>query len=241
VALVPLAALGFYLRVPLPDIASQPKQHAREIAVGTDFWLCFFIMLFGAGAECTMLQWSSTFMEKAAGLPKLLGDYAGVLMFALLMGSSRLIYSLFSKKLDVAKFMLYGAVAAVVSFPLTALSNSGWLNLAGCALTGLAVGMFWPGTLVLGSQRYPKGGAWLFAIIALGGDVGAAFCPWLAGLLVDNASKIPFLATLGATLTPEQLGLRSALAFSTIYPLIAGILLMVFIKRRGQISALRRI
>ncbi len=233
-ALIPIIALVLYLRVPLPDIQSQPKQHAREIAVGTDFWLCFLIMLFGAGAECTMLQWSSTFMEKAAGLPKLLGDYAGVLMFALLMGTSRLIYGLFSKKLDAAKFMLYGAIAAVVSFPLTALSDVGWLNLAGCALTGLAVGMFWPGALVLGSQRYPNGGAWLFAILALGGDIGAAFCPWLAGLLVDHASKIPFLSALGAGLTPEQLGLRSALTFSAIYPLIAVVLLAVFIKRRGR-------
>jgi len=235
-ALIPIAALILYLRVPLPDIQSQPKQQAREIEFGIDFWLCFLIMLFGAGAECTMLQWSSTFMEKAADLPKLLGDYAGVLMFALLMGTSRLIYGLFSNKLDAAKFMLFGAVAGVISFPLTALSDTGWLNLAGCALTGLAVGMFWPGTLVLGSQRYPNGGAWLFAILALGGDIGAAFCPWLAGLLVDHASEIPFLSALGAGLTPEQLGLRSALTFSAIYPLIAVVLLMVFIKRRGEKS-----
>jgi len=237
-ALLPIAAFLLYLRVPLPDIQSQPKQPAREIAVGSDFLICFFIMFFGAGAECTMTQWSSTFMEKAAGLPKLLGDYAGVMMFALLMGLSRLIYALFSKKFDLAKFMLYSAAAAVVCYPLTALSDISWLNLAGCALTGFAIGMLWPGTLVLGSQRYPNGGAWLFAMLALGGDFGASFCPWLSGLLVDNAYKIPFLSNLGTGLTSEQLGLRSALTFSTLYPLIAVILLMVFIKRRGEKSVL---
>jgi len=71
-------------------------------------------------------------------------------------------------------------------------------------------------------------------MLALGGDFGASFCPWLSGLLVDNAYKIPFLSNLGTGLTSEQLGLRSALTFSTLYPLIAVILLMVFIKRRGE-------
>ena len=173
-------------------------------------------------------------MEQAVGLPKLLGDYAGIMMFALMLGLSRLLHGLFSKKLDLAKYMLVGAAAAILFYPLTAFSNIPALNLAGCALTGFGAGMLWPGTLVLASERYPRGGAWLFAMLAVGGDSGASFCPWLSGLLADNAANIPFLANLGAGLSPEQLGLRSALGFSTVYPIITVVLLIVFIRRRDK-------
>ncbi len=235
-AIVPVVVFLMFLRAPMPDIQAHPKQSSREIAKGLDFVLCFFIIFFGAGVECTMVQWSSAFMEKAVGLPKLLGDYAGVMMFALMLGLSRLLHGLFSKKFDLAKYMVVGAAAAILFYPLTAFSNVPALNLIGCALTGFGAGMLWPGTLVLASERYPRGGAWLFAILAVGGDCGAAFCPWFSGLLADNAAKIPFLANLGAGLTPEQLGLRSALGFSTIYPFIAVILLIIFMNRRKKNS-----
>lgn len=233
-ALVPVIEFLMFLRAPMPDIQAHPKQSSREIAKGFDFVLCFFIIFFGAGVECTMVQWSSAFMEQAVGLPKLLGDYAGIMMFALMLGLSRLLHGLFSKKLDLAKYMLVGAAGAILFYPLTAFSNIPALNLAGCALTGFGAGMLWPGTLVLASERYPRGGAWLFAMLAVGGDSGASFCPWLSGLLADNAANIPFLANLGAGLSPEQLGLRSALGFSTVYPIITVVLLIVFIRRRDK-------
>ncbi len=233
-ALIPILQFILFLRAPMPDIQAKSKQSAREIAKGSDFIICFFIIFFGAGVECTMVQWSSAFMEQAVGLPKLLGDYAGVLMFALMLGLSRLLHGLFSKKIDLVKYMLAGAAGAILFYPLTAFSNVPALNLIGCALTGFGAGMLWPGTLVLASERYPRGGAWLFAIMAVGGDSGAAFCPWLSGLLADNAAKIPLFANLGAGLTPEQLGLRSAIGFSTLYPIIAAVLLIVFMRRRQR-------
>jgi len=231
-AIVPLVCFSLFSRAPMPDIQAKPKQPSREIAFKADFLIFFFIIFFGAGVECTMVQWSSAFLEKAVGLPKLLGDYAGVMMFAVMLGISRLFHALFSKKVDLARYMLFGALLGIACYPLAAFSNVAWLNLVGCALTGFSAGMLWPGTLVLASERYPRGGAWLFAILAVGGDFGAAFCPWLSGLLADNAAKIPFLVSLGAGLSPEQLGLRSALGFSTLYPIIAVVLLLVFMKRR---------
>ncbi len=232
--LVPVVVFLMFLRAPMPDIQTKPKQSSREIVKGPDFIICFFIIFFGAGVECTMVQWSSAFLEKAVGLPKILGDYAGVMMFALMLGLSRLLHGLFSKKLDLVKYMLVGAAAAILFYPLTAFSNVPALNLVGCALTGFGAGMLWPGTLVLASERYPRGGAWLFAMLAVGGDSGASFCPWLSGLLADNAAKIPFLASLGAGLTPEQLGLRTALGFSTLYPIITVVLLILFMRRRDK-------
>lgn len=52
------------------------------------------------------------------------------------------------------------------SFPLPILS------LPGCALCGFSVGVMWPGTISLSSQRCPRGGTAMFAFLALAGD------PW---------------------------------------------------------------
>jgi MFS family permease len=87
------------------------------------------------------------------------------------------------------------------------------LGLIGCALCGLAVGIMWPGTLCISSQKCPKGGTAMFAFLALAGDLGAAIGPAAVGAIADAAGG----------------NLKTGLLFASVFPilLILGLLLLI--------------
>lgn len=234
-AVMPLAALVMFIHAPTPQpLAAEKREKSSSVVKNPAFWLCFLIIFFGAGVEGSMVQWSSTFMERAMGLPKLLGDYGGMLMFALCLGASRLISALFSKKIVLVKFMFRSSLLAIACYLTVALTTSPAAGLIACGLTGFASGMLWPGTLVLAEQQFPRAGAWLFAMMAVGGDCGAAFCPWLAGIIADNADKLPLLSSLAQKLGGEELGLRAAMAFSAVFAVITAVMLAALMHNRKK-------
>ncbi len=71
------------------------------------------------------------------------------------------------------------------------------LSLVFCALCGLSVGMMWPGTFSKASAALPRDGMAMFALLALGGDIGCSGGPTVvgmaSGILGDNL-KIGILA-----------------------------------------------
>jgi MFS family permease len=63
------------------------------------------------------------------------------------------------------------------------LSNSGVIGLMGCVICGFSVGILWPGTLSMASEKVVSGGTTMFALCALGGDIGCTSGPALAGFM----------------------------------------------------------
>ncbi len=57
------------------------------------------------------------------------------------------------------------------------------LSLIACAVCGLSVGIMWPGTFSKASAALPKGGTAMFALLALGGDIGCSGGPTLVGMV----------------------------------------------------------
>ena len=73
------------------------------------------------------------------------------------------------------------------------------MGLLGCALCGLSVGILWPGTFSKGSAAVPKGGTAMFALLALGGDLGCSGGPTLVGMVssfFDDNLKTGILAAI---------------------------------------------
>ena len=77
---------------------------------------------------------------------------------------------------------------------------------------------------------FPKSGAWLFAFMAVSGDLGAAACPFVTGKLADMAGEISFLADIANrfSLSSEQTGMRTGFVFSSIYGLVCAAALIMF-------------
>ena len=61
-------------------------------------------MVCSGASELAMAQWASTYAEAALGLSKAVGDLTGPCLFAVMMGTSRIIFGKYGEKLDLMKY-----------------------------------------------------------------------------------------------------------------------------------------
>ena len=202
-ALVPLYNAFNFINCPIERLVEDGKSMSIRQLLGVPvFWLIIILMICAGASEATMTQWTSAFTESALGVSKTVGDLAGPCMFAMFMGISRMLYGKMSNKLDLTKTMLLCATMCVFCYLLASLSASSVLGLAGCALCGLAVGIMWPGTISISSQKCPRGGTAMFAFLALAGDLGAAVSPTMVGRFSEIAGGNLKVGLLVATVFP---------------------------------------
>ena len=145
------------------------------------FWLFIVLMISAGASEASMAQWASAFAESSLGVSKTAGDLLGPCGFAVFMGLSRVWYGKYGEKVDLTGFMIASGVLCLLSYLLAAFSLWPVMGLIGCMLCGFSVGIMWPGSLSISSAGLPTGGTALFALLALGGDLGAAVGPALVG------------------------------------------------------------
>ena len=208
-ALVPLYNAFNFINCPIERLVEDGKSMSIRQLLGVPvFWLMIILMICAGASEATMSQWASAFTESALGVSKTIGDLVGPCLFAMFMGISRMLYGKMGENFNLAKTMFWCGLLCTVCYLLASLSSSSVLGLAGCALCGLAVGIMWPGTISISSQKCPRGGTAMFAFLALAGDFGATVSPAMVGRFADLsggnlkvglfiATIFPILLTLG--------------------------------------------
>lgn len=205
-ALVPLYNAFNFISCPIERLVDESKSMSvGQLLRLPLFWLIIILMICSGASEATMAQWASAFTEAAIGVSKTVGDLAGPGLFAMFMGISRMLYGKFSEKLDLTKVMLICGAMCAGCYLLASLSASPVLGLTGCALCGLAVGIMWPGSISISSQKCPRGGTAMFAFLALAGDLGATVSPTMVGSLAEIAGGNLKTGLLVATVFPAVL------------------------------------
>lgn len=205
-ALIPLYNTLNFINCPIELLVEDGKSIGiRSLLKTPIFWLMIILMVCSGASEATMAQWASAFTESAIGVSKTIGDLTGPCMFAMFMGISRMLYGKFSEKLNLIKVMLVCGIMCAGCYLLASLSTFPILGLAGCALCGLAVGIMWPGSISISSQKCPRGGTAMFAFLALAGDLGATVSPAMVGSLSEMAGGNLKMGLLVATVFPVVL------------------------------------
>lgn len=205
-ALVPLYNTVNFLTCPIERLVEDGKgMTVGQLLRLPLFWLIILLMVCSGASEATMAQWASAFTESALGVSKTVGDLAGPGLFALFMGISRMLYGKFSTRLDLTTVMLLCGALCAGCYLLAVLAPLPLLGLMGCALCGLAVGILWPGSISISSQKCPRGGTAMFAFLALAGDLGATVSPAMAGNLSGMAGGNLKAGLLAATVFPVVL------------------------------------
>ena len=200
-ALIPIANGIFFTRVPIAPLLDESEKGLTmgELFKKKIFWVLMLMMLCAGASEQAVSQWASTLAEKSFGINKTIGDLAGPMAFAILMGSSRAFYGKFGDKINLERFMQYSAVLCMVSYLMIAFIPVPALGILGCAVCGLSVGIMWPGTFSMAAASVKRGGTALFALLALAGDVGCSSGPtyvgMISGALNDNL-KLGIFAAL---------------------------------------------
>lgn len=233
-ALIPITSALLYAGSEIPPMETPEKTSgALHLLKNTGLWLCVFAIFLGGAAECTMAQWCSGYLEQALGIPKVWGDIFGVALFAVMLGTGRTLYAKIGK--NITKVLLACAVGSTLCYLTAAVSPIPVIGLLACALTGLCTSMLWPGNLIVASDRFPKGGVFVFALMAAGGDFGASVGPQLVGVVTDVALENSTLVGLAESLSlsPEQFGMKLGMLIGMLFPLIA-IPVMLVIRRKER-------
>lgn len=184
-ALIPLGNALAFLKVPIAPLMEEGETglSLKELFGIKIFWLLLIMMVCAGASEQSVSQWASTFAEKGLGISKTAGDLAGPMAFAVLMGASRAFYGKYGDRIDLDRFMIYSSSLCILSYFTIAFVPVPLLSLIGCAVCGLSVGIMWPGTFSKASKALPKGGTAMFALLALGGDVGCSGGPTVVGMV----------------------------------------------------------
>lgn len=183
-SLFPLINLFIFLKVPIAPLLSEDEKglSLKELLCNKLFWLMIILMFCAGACEQAVSQWASTFAEKGLQVSKTIGDLTGPMLFAIFMGTARAVYGKYGAKINLHRFMFYSGVLCLFSYLLIALSASPVLGLIGCSLCGLSVGILWPGSFSIASSRIRTGGTLMFALLALGGDLGCSLGPTTVGV-----------------------------------------------------------
>ena len=218
-AAIPFLNTFLFAKVPLcPFVEEGEEEIPLGKLFGSKLFLLLCLLMISAGAsELAASQWASLFAEAGLKVTKTMGDLLGPCMFAVLMGTARLLYGIFGSKIKLVPVITASSFLCIISYAVMVFSPYPVLSLAGCALCGLSVGIMWPGVFSLSAEKYKSGGTKMFAVLALAGDIGCSAGPGLVGVFVN-------LAENGVKLIPaadaSSSGLKTGLLFAAVFPLI---------------------
>ncbi len=224
-SIVPLCNFFLFLKVPIvPPVKGEKATGAKKLFSHKSYIIFCLLIFCGGASELAMSQWSSMFAEKGLSLSKTTGDLLGPFMFAIFMGTGRVVFALAGKRKepDILRYILVCSSICVSSYLITALSPFPIVSLIACAICGFSVSVMWPGIFSLSAKSFPGGGTAMFGILAISGDLGCAIAPWVTGIVSDIASKRNILEMPG-----EEFGLKCGLLAAAVFPAIMSITIVI--------------
>lgn len=205
-ALVPAVNTLIFTKVPITALNAD----GEGLSLGTLlrnklFWVLCVMMLCAGASEMAVSQWASTLAEKGLGVSKTVGDLAGPMLFAALMGTARALYGKFADRVNTERLMFASALLCAGSYLCISLVPSPAISFVGCGICGFSVGIMWPGTFSRATAALPKGGTMMFALLALCGDLGCSGGPTFAGFVASAAGDDLKAGILAAVVFPAAM------------------------------------
>ena len=228
-AMIPAVNMILFFKVPIAPLVEGNEGLSLKSLIGKRIFWGFMLLMICAGAsEQAVSQWASAFAEKGLGVSKAIGDLAGPMLFATMMGISRAFYGKYGEKVNLKKMMIASGILCIGSYFLISLSPFPALGFLGCGLCGLSVGIMWPGSFSMASASLRGGGTAMFAFLALAGDLGCSAGPSFVGIVSGYFGDNLKIRILGAVLFPV------VLVFVLIGFYKSGRETRVFIKNNGE-------
>lgn len=214
-AVVPAIVLLGFLKTPVPPLVAENKERtsSRTLLSSGAFWIALFAMTLAGTTELGMAQWLPAYAERGLAYPKWAGGLA-LTGFSVAMAIGRLGGGVVSRHVRPARMLMGSCAICAVLYLVGAFCPIPAIALAGCVMLGLAVSCLWPTTLGITADRFPHGGATMFALLAAFGNAGG----W-ANMVIGSVA--------------DQSSLRVALGSMAICPLLMAGLLMLGSRLQG--------
>jgi fucose permease len=175
VAYVPVLVEG-HQRTPVRRLL---RRRYFQVAMGA-------ILLAGA-TEMGMAQWLAAYAETGLHFSRWAGAM-GLMAFSICMAAGRLGTGMLPHgRIDPIRLMMACCVLSTGAFAAACWAPQPQVALVGCVGVGLFGACLWPSMLAVSADRYPQGGASMFAMLAAAGNLGGIIMPWTVGWVADLA------------------------------------------------------
>jgi len=190
-----IIAISFCL-VPLPPLlaAGTERLRLRPLLSERYFQIALLAIFLGGSTELGLAYWLPAYAEETLGFSKWIAGLSFV-GFSLAMAIGRIGILFVPRRVNIIWMMIVCCAVSVVLFIIGSFSTSANLALAACIAVGLTGSCLWPSVLAIASDRYPAGGATMFALLAAMGNLGGIFMPWVVGMIADQSNLRFGLAT----------------------------------------------
>ena len=212
--------LGFF-KIKI-GIQGQAKELSapKRMHISPFLWGLGAMVLIYVGTESAMGGWSTTYIQKTAGVTIELAALvtAG---FWLAMTLGRLMGTILGSRVQAKKVLilclsveLMGVILFVAGY------GNALLSIAAIFVVGLGMGAFYPTTMAVATSTFSKTPGQAGTVIALMGSIGGVFIPWLQGVVMEKA------------------GIRSGtfMVAALVLLMISGFLVTQRVKNSGQAS-----
>lgn len=210
-SIIPLINTINFISVPIePNLTEEEKTPFFKMLFSKQFILLIIIMICSGASEIGMSQWSSYFAEAGLKVSKMTGDLLGPCLFAVLMGTGRMIFGFVGEKINLRTALTFSAGLCALCYLGTCFIDNSVISLLFCAFTGITVSIMWPATLSLAAKLFPKGGGSMYSVLALSGDTGCTLGPWV----------ISYISIKFAQGVSSAESLKTGLGFGALFPIL---------------------
>lgn len=218
-AILPIVTVLMFLKAPIVSLEDKVEEKTKfgDLFGSFTFWVIMLLMISSGAGEQSMAQWTSMFAQESLGVTKNVGDILGPCLFAISMGISRLFYGRIGERIGVEKSLILYAGVGILSYITATIFKNPYVNLLGCGICGFSLGVMWPVVLSFGAKKFPGAGTAVFAIFAVGGDLGCSLGPEVVARVTE--------------ITNFKTGLFAASIFPTLILILMTILM---IKRKNR-------
>jgi fucose permease len=185
VILLPLGLATAFLPMRFPTLTTESGRTPMRALCRRPWFLAALLAIFLGGAtELGMAQWLPAYAETSLGFSPVVAG-GGLLFFSIAMALGRMVVGLLEGRANPYAVMAVGSAMSVALFLLGAFLDHPTLALLACIAAGFAGSSLWPTMLAVTADRYPDGGASMFAALAAFGNAGGILMPWVVGLVGD--------------------------------------------------------
>ena len=186
---VPTFFLLCFLPITLPPMVHEDAEsESLRSLIGHKYLLATLVLIcLGGATELGMAQWLPAHAERGLGYTK--GAAALVLVaFSLAMVAGRVSFGFIVHHMHGTTLMITCCSLSAALIPVAAFVHFTPVVLAACVALGFLVSCFWPTSLGLAGDRFPGGGASMYALLAIFGNTGCMVVPWLVGVVAERSS-----------------------------------------------------
>jgi len=151
------------------------------------FWGAMVVIACSAATHSGINRWLPAYAERWLGFEPWVGG-VGLLCFSSGVAVARMLIGTFGAKWNMFNLIAWSSVATFSCFTIGVFLPVPWISFAGFVLVGFSSSALWPTMLGLTANRFPSGGARMFALLSVFGNIGGTITLWCVGVVADHSN-----------------------------------------------------